>query len=262
MSDIIVEGIVEKHRLVSFCETFAANVPGNKAPLVQEAKIHFGDEGMYATAVDAANVAMVGPATLAPRGFEHFDTRGQATMGINLTALVDRLDPAGKSDLVEFEIDMETRHMNLSYGSANVSIALIDPETVRSEPDIPDVDLPNEVVLEGSALAHAIDVTAMVSDHVYVEGYPDDRKVVFRGQGDTDDATVAYSDEEVIDADVSDACESVFSIGYMQGVSNPVPDDAEVTLQFGDELPVLLRWEAFDGAFDVRQTVAPRIQTK
>lgn len=263
MNDIVVEGIAEKQRLVAFCETFASNPAGRKNPLVQEAKIYFSDEGMYALAVDAANVCMVGPATLAPRGFEHFDATGKATVGVNLTALVDRLDPAGKTDLVSFEIDMETRHMNLAYGSADVSIALIDPDSVRQEPDVPDIDLPNTVVLEGSALSHAVEVTGMVSDHLFLEGHPDEREVVFRGKGDVDDATVAYGDDDTLDGTkVSESCESVFSLDYLKALTHPIPDDAEVTVKFGDEFPATLSWDTFDGAFTVNQNVAPRIQSR
>lgn len=262
MSEIVVSGIVEKNRLVTFAETFAAKVIGEQSELVSEIKLHISGDGFHATAVDAANVAMVGPVTLAPRAFEAFDAPGSVTVGVNLTALVDRIDPADTSQLVEYGIDMETRHMNLRYGSADVSLALIDPDAIRQEPDISDLDLPNEVALSGEQLDHALTVTDMVSDHVFIDANPDDREIVFRGEGDTDDATVAYSDEEVADARVDESTTSVFSLAYMKALAKPIPDDAEVTIRFGDEFPARLTWDAFDGAFDVQQTLAPRIQSR
>lgn len=258
----VAHGIISKDRLEQFAETFASKSPSMDNPLVEEAKIHMDSDGFHITAVDAANVCMVGPVDFAPRGFEHYESSGRATVGINLVSLIDRLDPAPKDALVEFTLDMETRKLRLSYDDADLTLRLIDPDTVRSEPDPADLDLPNTVTLTGERLNYATEITDMVSDHLFVEGRPDDREIVFRGQGDVDDATVSYSDEGVIDAKVNEAVESVYSLDYMKALVKPIPDDAEVTLRFGNEFPLKVSWESFDGALEVRETLAPRIQSE
>lgn len=260
MSEIVVSGIIEAGRLSDFAETFASKAVGMDQPLVHEAKLHFDEDGVRVICVDAANVAMLGPCQLHPRAFEHYEPTGSVTIAIDLTKLINRLGPADYSQPVEFEIDMETRHFRLSYGAAETTIAMIDPESVRNEPDVPGLDLPNMVTLTGEKLSDAIDVVDMVSDHIDVLGDVDGRCVVFRGRGDTDDATVTYSDEDVLDSDVVENHESKFSIDYMRALAKPIPDDAEVTIHFGDEFPIRMGWSMFDNAFDVTQTLAPRVQ--
>lgn len=263
MSEIVASAIIEKRRLEQFAETFYSNPPGMKSPLVSEAKIHFGDDGIETTAVDSANVAMVGPTNLAPRGFDQYHSPGSVTIGVSLDRLLERLGPASSGQLIELEVDMETRHLLISYGSAEMSLALIDPDSIRQEPDVNDIDLPNKVVLTGDRLDHAIDICDMVSDHIYVKGRPDDRQVMFVGEGDTDDNTVSYGDDETLDGTkAEEECESVFSADYMKALAGPIPDDAEVSIEFGQEFPLQMEWETFDGAFTAKQTLAPRIQSK
>lgn len=260
MSEIVASAIIEKRRLEQFAETFASNPSGMEGELVKEAKIHWNDEGIESRAVDASNVAMVGPANLAPRGFEAYESPGSVTIGVNLIALLERLGPAGASQLIELEVDMETRHLRISYGSAEMSVALIDPDAIRQEPDTNDLPLENTVVITGDQFRHAIDICGMVSDNMTIEGYPDDRQVVFRGEGDTDDNTVSYGDEETHDGtQVSDEVVSRFSTDYLKALAKPIPGDELVTIEFGDTFPMELSWKTFDGAFTVEQQLAPRV---
>lgn len=263
MSDgSVVHGIIEAGRLTQWAETFnTGSVGNNSSPILREARVHFNDDGLTVSAVGAATVAMFEDTTLAPRAFEAYEAPGAVTIGLSLETFIDRLGPADSGDLVAFDVDMETRTLELSYGPTEMSLALIDPDSIRDEPDSPNLDLPNTVVLEGSDLRHAVDVARQVSDHIYLDGRPDDRQVVFRGQGDIDSATVSYGDGEVIDADVAEDTEAVYSVDYMDALTRPMPGDAEVELTFGDEFPLRLSWAAIDGAFDVNQLLAPRIQS-
>lgn len=263
MSEIVASAIIQKRRLEQFVETFTSNPSGMEGELIEEAKIHFNDDGITTTAVDAANVAMVGPANLAPRGFEAYDSPGSVTIGIDLTTLLERIGPSNASELIELEVDMETRHLIVRYGEgAELSVALLDPDSIRQEPDVNEFDHPNEIVLTGSRLSRAIKICGMVSDYIDIEGNPDEREVVFRGEGDTDENTVSYGDDETEDGtQVDEGVFSRYSSGYCQAISNPIPDDQEVTVKFGDDFPLRVEWEAFDGALTVMQTVAPRVNT-
>lgn len=260
MSEIIASGIIDASALEQWAETFTAST-GSNSPLVHEAKVHFNEDGISVSAADPANVAMVAPTTLHARAFESYESPGSATVGIDLTTLLDRIDYANAGDLIEWAIDMETRHLSLEYGAAEIEMALIDPESIRKEPDEPDLPLPNTVVLEASDLEDAVEIPEMVGDHVEISCDPEAREVVFAGAGDTDSATVRFGDEELIDADVNEATMSLFSLSYLEAFVGPMPTGAEVTLELGDEFPMVWEWSALEGDFEVRQMCAPRIQS-
>lgn len=255
MSEVVAEGIVEGDRVQAFLDCFD--------PIVHEASIHLGDRGMYAGAVDPANVALT-EATLAPAGFESFDAPGSVTIGANLDAVEDRLDVANAGDLVNLGIDMETRMLQTRIRNIEQNVGLIDPDAIRNFPDDPlgADELPNYVVLEGSDFTEAIDVADKVSDHVAFRADPDAREFVIYAEGDTDDSRIAYGDEDVLDADVDAEVETLLSLDYAMDMVSPIPDDAEVTIHFGDEFPTIWQWEACDGYLSVEQMISPRIQSQ
>jgi len=253
LSEIIADMIVDSDALTQFVETFT--------PLVDECKVHINDDGLLGRVVDPANVAMHNPVTLDTGAFESFESPGAATIGVNLNRLAERIAAAKAGDLIQLELDMETRMLNISYRNINHSIALIDPDAIRQEPDSTDPGLPNSMTATGGALSEAVDACLMVSDHVGVDSRPDEEQVVFVGDGDVDDTTVTFGHDEVVSADVAEDAFSLFSGEYVTELLDPIPKDAEVTLRFGDEFPMEWEWETSDGHQTTESMLAPRIQS-
>lgn len=251
--DAVVSAVVRAGVLQQWVDTFT--------PLVDEGKVHFNEDGFRVLVVDSGNVAGYIPVELSATAFEHYEAPGEVVMGMPFHALDDRLGPANDDDLAEFRIDMETRKFRLSYRNIDQALAMIDADNIRAEPDDPGLDLPNTVTLEGRDLREVWTVSDMVSDHFEIRGSPDDREVRFVADGDIDDSVLTYGDEEVIEADVTEPVESYYSLGYFDSMTKPIPADAEVTLTFGNDFPLLLDWTACDGDLDARGMIAPRIKT-
>lgn len=255
----VVAGIIEAGTLQQFVDTVGS--------LVSEARVHFNRDGLSVTCVDPANVAMYGPVELAARAFEHYEAPGQAVLGVNFDTLDERLGPANSGDLVEFVLDMETRTLRLEYRNITQRVALINPDTVRQEPDSPDLDLPNSVTITGQQFDEAVSVAEMYAGsnrdgHLDIVAEPDEREVRFTVEGDTDDATITVSDDEAIAADVSEQTVSMFGVPYLDDFASPMPSEVEVTLTFGEEFPLTVEYEACEGALSVFASLAPRIKTQ
>jgi proliferating cell nuclear antigen len=249
----VVSGIVDADTLAAYVDTLRG--------LVDEAKLHFGDGGIQASAVDPANVAMWQDTRIAPSAFESFDSPGEVVQGVNLTRLSELLDGAASGDLVEFGIDMESRKLDLRYRGIEHAMGLIDPDSIRQEPDSPDLDLPNHVVLSGGQLTEAIDNCELTSDHLWLRGDPDAETVTFAAEGDIDETVVTYPDADCERFDIDADAESVFSINYLVDMVSEIPTDAAVAVHFGDEFPAWFEYDAFDGGLEVIGLLAPRIQT-
>jgi proliferating cell nuclear antigen len=254
MSEILFEAVAEKAAPKQLLDALT--------PLVNECKMHFNDGGVTVRAVDAANVAMV-DAHLSAAAFESYESPGAVTQGVNLDAMSDRISVGGGSDLVNLSLDMESRKLNIDVDNIQQAMALIDPDAIRQEPDLPDLDLPNDAVLEGAQLDAAVSAVDMVSDHVDVVGDVAGGTVEFVGRGDTDETVVTYGPEDAIDVSgVVEDTKSIYSLEFIEAFVDPIPSDADVTLSFGDEFPLWLEWSALEGEFTVTQMVAPRIQSK
>lgn len=261
MSEIVAEGIIEARRLIDFAQTFAAKPTGVDNPLVSECRMHFSEHGIHVAVVDPANVAMVNPGDLAPEAFEHYKAPGEVTIGVNLERLIEYVKPADAGAPVNIAIDMETRHLLIEYGETELSMGLIDPDSIRSEPDIADLDLPNIATLTGEQFDHALTVADLVSDHVRVAVDTDAETLAFTTRGDIDEGGVEYDADDLIDTAFMEDTEALFSLDYLRTMAKPMPEDGEIELRCGHEYPIKMSWSTFDGAFSVSQMVAPRIQS-
>ncbi|WP_302083060.1 DNA polymerase sliding clamp [Salinibaculum rarum] len=232
--------------------------------LVDECKMHLTDDGIEIRAVDPANVGMV-DLDIGVRAFEKYDANG-STIGVNLNQLMDQVKSISNQPMDEvmltLALDDETRKLSLSGGAMEFKLALIDPESIRDEPDLPELDLPAEAVLEADWLTQGINAANMLSDHMTFGVNKDDRELYMRAEGDTDDWDLSLNDRDEGLIDISSgAAHSVFAVDYLNDMKKAMPDDAEVTMQLGEEFPVKMFFSLADGHVDTQYMLAPRVQS-
>ncbi|PSP88390.1 DNA polymerase sliding clamp [Halobacteriales archaeon QS_4_66_20] len=226
--------------------------------LVDECKIHLDDDGIEIRAVDPANVGMV-DLSLDAEAFESYEADG-GLIGVNLVRLQDIAGMADSDQLVHLELDEETRKLHISIDGLEYTLALIDPESIREEPDLPDLDLAATIVIEGRDIDRAVTAADMVSDHIELGVDETDEVFYVKAQGDTDDVHLELDADDLIDLVVGPAS-SLFSLDYLQDMNKAIPKDTEVTMELGDEFPVKLHFDIAEGEGEVTYMLAPRIQS-
>jgi proliferating cell nuclear antigen len=226
--------------------------------LVDECKIHLDEDGLSIRAVDPANVGMV-DLDLGAVAFESYEADG-GLIGVNLSRLEDIAGMADAGQLVQLELDEETRKLHIQIDGLEYTLALIDPDSIRQEPDIPDLDLPAHVVIEGRDIDRAVTAADMVSDHIALGVDTGDELFYVDAEGDTDDVHLELTQDQLIDLDAGDA-HSLFSLDYLKDMNKAIPKDAEVELELGDEYPVKLHYDIAEAQGHVTYMLAPRIQS-
>jgi len=227
--------------------------------LVEECKIRLNEEELSIRAVDPANVGMV-DLTLEAAAFESYEADG-GVIGVNLTRLEEVAGMANADDLIHLELDEETRKLHIECEGLSYTLALIDPDSIRKEPDIPDLDLPAEITLEGAQLDRGITAADMVSDHIRLRVDEDDETFHIEAEGDTDDVDLQLEAEELINLTAGPA-DSLFSLDYLKDMNKAIASDAEVRVELGEEFPVKLHYEFAEGLGTVTFMLAPRIQSE
>ena len=226
--------------------------------LVDECKIHLNEDGLAIRAVDPANVGMV-DLELSSDAFESYDADG-GLIGVNLSRLEDIAGMADAGQLIHLELDEETRKLHIQIDGLEYTLALIDPDSIRQEPDLPDLDLPATVVIEGADLDRAVRAADMVSDHIALGVDEADELFYVDAEGDTDDVHLELGVDDLIDLEVGPA-HSLFSLDYLKDMNKAIPKDAEITAELGDEFPVKLHFDLAEGQGSVTYMLAPRIQS-
>ncbi|MHB9287288.1 DNA polymerase sliding clamp [Halobacteriales archaeon Cl-PHB] len=226
--------------------------------LVDECKIHLNEDGLEIKAVDPANVGMV-DMRLDETAFESYETDG-GVIGVNLVRLMDIAGMASGDQLVHLQLDEETRKLHISIDGLEYTLALIDPESIREEPDLPDLDLPATIVIEGRDIDRAVTAADMVSDHIEL-GVDDAEEVFYvSAEGDTDDVHLELGTDDLISLVAGEAA-SLFSLDYLKDMNKAIPSDAEVTIELGEEFPVKMHFDVAEGDGVVTYMLAPRIQS-
>jgi proliferating cell nuclear antigen len=237
-----------------------ANALDSVSVLVDECKIRFKPDEMTIRAVDPANVGMVG-LRLSDESFESYKGGGEENViGINLGRFEDIIGMANSGDLVQMELNERTRKLEIHIDGLSYTLALIDPDSIRQEPDIPNLDLPAEVVAEGRQINRGITAADMVSDHITLRVDEQDEAFFIEAEGDTDDVDLRLSSDDLVDINAGPA-NSLFSLDYLKDMNKAIPKTAEVTMEVGEEFPVKLHYTLDDGRTAVTYMLAPRIQS-
>jgi len=227
--------------------------------LVDECKIQFHDDMMRIRAVDPANVGMV-DLILEAGAFESYESEDGSVIGVNLGRLQDIIGMGGSGDIIHMELNEETRKLELEVDGLSYTLALIDPDSIRQEPEIPDLDLSSEFVIEQSHIDRGITAADMVSDHIALRVDPDERAFYIEAEGDTDDVDLKIGEGDLIDMTAGQA-DSLFSLDYLKDMNKGMPNGTEITTELGEEFPVKFHFQMAEGAASVTYMLAPRIQS-
>lgn len=244
------EAIIQADRLADAIDAATA--------LVDECRLRIEADGISIRAADPAVVAMV-EVEIDADDFESYAADGEV-IGVNLMRLEELSKVANNDDLVRLRLDSERRTLVVEVGTLSYSLALIDPETVRKEPDLPDISPPAEATLSGAQLDHGITAADMVADHLRLRVPEKRNSLRIEAEGDTDDVTVELGSEDLISFSPGEA-DSLYSLDYLKEMSRAIPGDALVTVEMGTEFLVRLAYEAAEAGPRVSYRLAPRIST-
>ncbi|AXG08365.1 DNA polymerase sliding clamp (plasmid) [Haloplanus rubicundus] len=226
--------------------------------LVDEARIRVTEDGLTVRAVDSANVAM-DDLELEAAAFESFEA-SPGTLGLNLDRLADPVRLASKDDLVQLFLDPESGKLIVVVDGLRYSMACIDSKTVRAEPTPPEFDLPAAVTVDRDALQRGVKAADLVSDHVRLRMEAGADALVIEAEGDTDAVTLELDGDDIEVLAAGDAS-TLFSLDYCKKLVRTIPARTPVTLDLGEDFPLILSYELADGDGTITRMLAPRIET-
>jgi proliferating cell nuclear antigen len=234
------------------------SIIGAASTLVDECKIRLNEDSLEIAAVDPANVAMI-EETLDEAAFETY-SMPEDTVGVNLERLKDITGMADSEDLILINLDTEKRKFNITIGSLEWTMSLLDPESIREEPEIPDFDLETDVVINSKDFNRGIKAADQVAEHATLKSDPNVEELQLVGEGDTDSVDLTLDSDDLIEIEPGDA-KSIFSMDYLNSIKQGIPSKTELSMELGDEMPIKLHYTFADGNASVTYMVAPRIDS-
>ena len=226
--------------------------------LVDEAQVRVTKDGLTVRAVDSANVAM-DDLELEAAAFESFEA-SPGTLGLNLDRLADPVRLASKDDLVQLFLSPESGKLIIVVDGLRYSMAGLDSRALQAEPTLPEFDLPAAVTVDRDALQRGVKAADLVADHVRIRMGADGDALVIEADGDTDAVTLELDGDDIEVLTVGDAS-TLFSLDYLKKLVRTIPAGTPVTLDLGEDFPLILSYELADGDGTITRMLAPRIET-
>ncbi len=220
--------------------------------LVTEVRIKVNEFGMSITAMDPANVAMIG-FKLPKSAFSQFET-GNESLGINLDSLKQILKRIGagsslvlekKGNMLNIQIhDRIMRHFNLS---------LVDIES--EEKEIPNLEFSSKVELDSIDLIASVEDCGVVSDACSF--IIENGKFIIEAKGLNSARSEFSGDEAKIQAE---NCKARYSLEYLQKFLKGAKMSDKTTLSFANDHP--LRMDIKTESMELNFILAPRVETE
>jgi proliferating cell nuclear antigen len=233
---------IEKARFLAFCEAVLA--------ITQECRVRLNKDGIEARAVDAANVALV--TAKMPKGAFEVYKEETGVLGFDLPKLKTA---AGlmKAGILEIEQDGKGK-LQITDGKTRYSNALLDVNTVRKDPNMPDITLPASIQISAKELQEAISAMGKIGDKIRfsLQG----KVLTLTTEGDTD-LLVKEIEGEAVRTTEKPAM-SQFSTDYLKEISRVFRDAEKATVSMNTDHPI--RIECVVDSINLEYLVAPRIE--
>lgn len=225
--------------------------------LVPECRINLTETGMQIRAVDTANVAMV----MLDYNFdaENEYKNPDKIIGVDLNRIKSMTTMIPANEEININLSEDESKLEFSFGKFNYTSALLDTNTIRKEPNPPNLPLPGTLKTSGSKLSDAIKAASIVSDKITFGINPELHTFYMDAKGTTDQINldVQASDlKEFIPADAR----SVFSIDYLKDISKVISKSDEVEINIGTNFPIKFKFRTSDGKGKIEYLLAPRIE--
>lgn len=161
----------------------------------------------------------------------------------------------------EADIDLKIQDSNLliDFLDLHFSLSLIDPDSLKRDQEKPDIDLDAEIVLDSSVLKRGIDAADLVGDHV--EFGIDEEKSAFymKAKGESNEVILKREKQDLVTLTAT-SVSSTYSVEYLKDICKAIPEDTDVGIHLGDDLPAEISYTVVDGNVTVTYFIAPRLE--
>lgn len=220
--------------------------------LVTEVRIKINEHGLSITAIDPANVAMVG-FKIPKSAFTQFEA-GNEVLGVNLDNLKSILKRAGNSSSIILESKENVLNIQiLDRIKRNFSLMLIEIES--EDKQMPMLEYAAKVELGSVDFQASIEDCVVVSDACSF--VVSDGKFIIEARGLNSARSEFSGDEAQIDAE---NCRARYSLEYLSKFLKGVKMSEKTRLNFASEHP--LRLDVKSEHMELSFILAPRVETE
>ena len=151
----------------------------------------------------------------------------------------------------------ETGVLTVNLGKIDRNIRPLDNSTM-TPPTLPELKLPCKVTISGADFTQALKAARQVGDLVNFS--IDENTFTVHVLGSTDSVTVAFNKDELQHIECEGPARSQYSLTYLVPLSKVFGNLESVNIGFGENYPLSMSFNFYDGAAEVQYFLAPRVE--
>jgi len=255
MSETLFHGTIEKTRVKDWLKTISQ--------FGGEAILQVNENGWRAKVSDASNIAFT-DSMIDVNGFGVYDLDADDNeegfiIGINLDRFDEVVSMADAGSAVEFS--SPSRHkMEIVAGGVSYTLQGINPDTIPTVNELPEMDHTLRANgIDGDDLSRAVKACSMVGKEVRFIADADENTLMALGAGDTDDVEADLTDS-VGDLTVDESVESIYAVGYMDGLTAAIPNNSTIVMSLKSDFPLHASVMSGDDFVQSDIMLAPRLE--
>lgn len=174
----------------------------------------------------------------------------------DFTQMADMVNTADRDSKVSLEL--LDHNIEISVLDLNFTLTLENPDYLKRDREKPELKLDGEVVMESAAFKRGINAANLVANHVEF-GIDSNRSLFYmQALGDVNEVIMRRSKRD-LQTLTSEEMTSEYSLDYLNPISNAIPKDSEVQLNFDEDYPAEISFKIVDGSAEVTYFVAPKV---
>lgn len=229
--------------------------------VVEEINLHISEKGFNARAVDVANVSMIS-CELKKVAFEHYflDNEININVGLYLSKIYDLLNGSNKNGIIKIEINTKTQKLYIIYENLSYSTSLLDPSSIRSEPNVPKIAFSNKLCINGLEFKKAIKAAERINDYVILGLKNNTFYIEAKNETDRLYLSLDTNFEEEINNNIN--ISSIYSIDYLLNFTKVIKKTIDLHLSIGQDYPLLVTFDMINNFGTIIYFLAPRIESE
>ncbi|PKL58556.1 MAG: DNA polymerase sliding clamp, partial [Methanomicrobiales archaeon HGW-Methanomicrobiales-4] len=165
----------------------------------------------------------------------------------------------GKASELSLDFPEGANRIEVRFEGYHYAITLLDTNTIKKDPNTPGIELPGTVVIPGADLYNTIKSVSVVSDKMWLGINPEKKVFYIIADSDSDHIEREFTADEMISCNFAEA-RSLFSIDYLKDMGKVMSHASEVTINIGNDHPVMFSFDIAGGNGHVDYLLAPRIE--
>jgi proliferating cell nuclear antigen len=228
--------------------------------VLQEAQLHFDEEGIHVLAMDPSHVCMI-DARVKPGLFDEYEAETEE-LSLDVHEMGKFLDRMEKTERVTISVDREKARLMIAGTSGGRSrrftLSVLEP--YDEEVPEPKIFFKSKVRLVTSAVDRAVKDASLVSEHIRMQ--VNDKDAQISAVGDMGSATNEWNkdSDDLLELKSEGESSATYTLTYLSDIMGPLKNMSEtLTFELSSDMPLKLEAQAKSEHLEVIYYLAPCI---